>query len=111
MRSLIQRLLFEDQSGTTLWDLNQLGSSLRLWLSLHPSAARTSAYTIATGINLATANHGNIRLAEFAIIDRVLTESERLNAEGILAHRWWRLAGQSIPLAISHRHFTTPPYL
>jgi hypothetical protein len=48
-------------------------------------------------------------LSEFIVIPKVLSTDERNRAEGILAHRWWRLAGQSIPLATDHPYYTSPP--
>lgn len=48
-------------------------------------------------------------LMEMVVFNKALTTDERQRAEGILAHRWYRLAGQSVLLPSGHPYFSTPP--
>lgn len=50
----------------------------------------------------------NIRLSELIMINNPSQDTiDRVH--GILAHRWWRLAGQPVPLSSGHPYFSTPP--
>lgn len=68
-----------------------------------------------TGIstwNFINSNFGlqqsNISLSELIVINNPSQDTiDRVH--GILAHRWWRLAGLAVPLAVSHPYFSSPP--
>lgn len=79
-----------------------------------PISSSSNTPNIQAG-NLALGRSGNLdfffdgQIAEFAIWNKVLSADERQRAEGIFAHRWWRLAGQPVPLSSGHPYFSTPP--
>lgn len=82
--------------------------------SITPSSASTNTPNIASRplvigklANLAFFFRG--LLMELIIFNKVLSTDERQRAEGILAHRWYRLAGQSVTLPSNHPYFSTPP--
>ena len=82
--------------------------------SIAPSSVSSTTPNIGSN-PLVIGKHANLAfffrglLMELIIFNKVLTTDERQRAEGILAHRWYRLAGQSVPLPSGHPYFSTPP--
>lgn len=49
-----------------------------------------------------------IKLAELVMLDNP-SQADIDKVHGIFAHRWWREAGQPVPLAPSHPYYLSPP--
>lgn len=75
--------------------------------SLVSQANAQSAISSWSAIN-ASIQSSNIQLSELVILNNPSQDSID-RAHGILAHRWWRLAGQPVPLSSGHPYFSTPP--
>lgn len=61
--------------------------------------------TINSGVGI---QHSAIKLSEFAILENPSQDTiDRVY--GIFAHRWWRLAGQAVPLPTNHPYYSSPP--